>query len=290
MKKNLLFLIAFVPAFVLAQTPVTDAAGYGTTSPSSACLSCPGATWNNEMNITALDGSPSDVGLENYGFCFQSSCFYSRYLHARQFGFAVPGTASILGIEVNIVRSAPAAGIIRDTILNIMQSLSSIGTDRSAAGYWPATYTSQVYGGPTDLWGLTWTPADVNAPSMTLQLKIANTDSSSVTGINVDFVSMTVYYSTATGIVESQTAVPNSFSAYQSNSNEISVGFNTLTVGGDAKIEVYDLSGKLVASKAIGVLNPGEHHEIISVSMRKGLYLVRLWDGNKMVSKKVLVD
>ncbi|MFL5763607.1 MAG: T9SS type A sorting domain-containing protein [Bacteroidia bacterium] len=285
-----LFAAMFISCWLPAQTPVTNGATYGITSPSSACLSCPGSVWNNEMNITALDGTPADIDLENYGFCFQSSCFYSRYLQARQFGFSVPGTATILGIEVTIVRSAPVAGIIKDTIVNIMQSLSAIGTDRSAPGFWPATYTSQVYGSPTDLWGLSWTPANVNAPSMTVQLKIANTDPSTVTGVNVDYISMTVYYSTVTGIVESQTLSPNSFSVYQESSNELNITFTTFQQAPTAKLELYDVTGKLLDTRSLGQLDAGQHSVQLDIGrLTAGIYLVRYMDGKSVISRKVSI-
>ncbi len=224
MKKYLFSFILSGIVFVqisIAQTLVTMPPGTVVTSPSNACLSCPGSGWNNEMNAAILDGVPANVNLMQNAFCFQSTCYYSRSLVSSQFGFSIPGSSTILGIEVNITREGPSINTVKDTVVMLlMNGITSSSNYRSALS-WPATYSNQVYGGSSDLWGLTWTPADINNPLTAVRLGVYNLSASSVSGVNVDFVSMTVYYANPLGIVESQTLNPNIFSNYPNPSTNI---------------------------------------------------------------------
>ena len=291
MKKTLLIFIMLCLSLQYANSQSsTQSATFGTTSPSSACLSCPGSIWNNEMNVAAADGIPSDIGLMQNGFCFQSTCYYSRFLESSQFGFAIPGTATIVGIEVSILRNSPGVNIIKDTVVQLLRNGVTASSNYMASVYWPLAYTTQVYGGPTDLWGLAWTPGAINNPATAVDLKIYNQSASSQSGINVDHVTMTVYYSTATGVLESQTSSPFSFYANQTAANELTISFMTSKISQE-KISLYDLNGKNVYSKELGGLNEGQHTEVVSTeNLSKGTYLIVLQSTEGVRTKKVILE
>ena len=285
MKKHLFSFIILGIAFVQTSTAqtVTMAAGTGTTSPSNACLACPGSGWNNETNVTVLDGMPADVNLMQNAFCFQSTCYYSRSLLSSQFGFSIPGTATILGIEVNIVREGPAINTIRDTTVLISQNGILASSNYKSGTFWPATYANQLYGGPSDLWGLTWVPADINNPATAVRLGVYNTTASSVSGVNVDYVSMTVYYSTTTGIIESQTSSPNVFSLYPNPSENI-LNIKTDNNSKIEKVVVLDIAGRKV-------LEQKENTAQLNIqSLEKGIYQLIITTGGKNYSGKFIKD
>jgi hypothetical protein len=292
MKKQLLLFITSVSVqFAIAQSPVTLSATSGTTVPSPACFACAGSIWNNEANVSLADGIPSDIDLMQNGTCFQSTCYSSRSLESSQFGFSIPGTAIVLGIEVRILREAPAVNIIKDTLVQLLRAGTFASSNYKSAVLWPTAYTTEVYGGPTDLWGILWNATTINDPATAVDLKIYNLSASSVSGVNVDQVSMTVYYSTATGIVQSQTSVPNSFSIFQTGENEFSVSFITSESSSLNKLNVYDISGKLVYSKNLGAIAVGEHQETISTNkLQKGIYLITIQNDKGVRAKKVMKD
>jgi len=290
MKKTILFFISV--GLVCSQTlqgqvSITRSAGFGTTSPSSACLACAGSIWNNEANIYLADGIPSDIDLMQNAFCFQSSCYYSRSLVCKQFGFSIPGTATIVGIEVNILRDAPGLNIIKDSVVVLMKNGTTASSDYKSPVFWPVTYTSQIYGGPANLWGLSWTPADINDPATLVALNVYNKDVVSVSGVNVDHVSMTVYYTTATGIVGSQTSSPNEFIITQEDENTILCSFNASGSLSPAQLNILDISGKKIYAKDLGVLHTGRYKEEISVSgLANGIYFTQYINGDKILTRK----
>lgn len=61
---------------------------------------------------------------------------------------------------------------------------------------WPDTDTYQMYGGPSDLWGTTWTPADINSPDFGFSFQ-ADAENSIA---SIDHVRTTVYYSVPLGV------------------------------------------------------------------------------------------
>jgi hypothetical protein len=61
---------------------------------------------------------------------------------------------------------------------------------------WPDTDTYQMYGGSSDLWGTTWTPADINSPDFGFSFQ-ADAENSIA---SIDHVRTTVYYSVPLGV------------------------------------------------------------------------------------------
>src|ERR1041385_850093 len=128
MKKSLCLLFVGIPMLVSAQS-LTQSPGTAATIPSPACLSCAGSIWNNETNVSAADGLPADIDLMQNPTCFQSTCFYSRTLASSNFGFSIPGTATILGIQVDILRKAPAINTVVDTIVQLRKGGVTTGNN-----------------------------------------------------------------------------------------------------------------------------------------------------------------
>ena len=83
--------------------------------------------------------------------------------------------------------------------------------NKASASAWPTSKGTATYGNTADLWGATWTPADINASNFGVQLAATNTSAySSETG-NVDYVSVTVTYTPlpTAGVGSAATPVAN---------------------------------------------------------------------------------
>ncbi len=119
----------------------------------------------------------------------------SANLDATNFGFAIPSTATILGITATVDRAASSSNRIQDNHVYLLKGGSTTGiTDHLASGvYWPTTDATRTYGSTSDLWGTTWTPAQVNASNFGLRFQAKNTTTTTTTA-TVDYVEITVTY------------------------------------------------------------------------------------------------
>lgn len=120
-----------------------------------------GAAWTNPGNIATTNTSVATAQMSK-------STSTSQILLARDFGFSIPEGSEILGITVEVDRSAIAVGdspaIAQDGSAQL--SLAGVATDADYAmlGSWGSVESRVVYGGRQDLWGRSWTPAEVNSP------------------------------------------------------------------------------------------------------------------------------
>jgi hypothetical protein len=118
---------------------------------------------------------------------------YTEVLNASTFGFAIPSSATITGIKVEVDRYC-GAGAAKDGVIQLTKDgAARVGASAATATAWPATSTTVSYGGAADLWGTTWTPAEVN--TATFGVHIAAQATGDDTDVYVDFVRITVYYS-----------------------------------------------------------------------------------------------
>lgn len=151
----------------------------------------PGATFNDVSFGTAPWTNPGNAEVSDDVFATAApGGGNTQYLHANNFNFNVPAPALIEGIEVHIEKRS-ASGTVKDSRVRIVKGGVIGSTDRSDPGFWPTTKTTVTHGTPTDLWGETWTAADINASNF--GVVISATDSFDTAGI--DSFSITVYYS-----------------------------------------------------------------------------------------------
>lgn len=136
--------------------------------------------------------APSDAATSNdvYAGVAVSSGSPSHYLKATDFGFALPPTAAIVGIEVDIERKT-GVGAIEDNAVRIVKGGVAQASDRSSPGVWPGSDTVVTYGSPTDLWGTAWSVADINAAGFGAALSVKDSTASFA---EVDAFGITVYY------------------------------------------------------------------------------------------------
>lgn len=161
------------------------------TASSTSAVRSPGtgAGWTSSANIGASDNYRASASI--------AAGSQSANLDATSFGFSIPADATITGIRVSLERGASASDYIGDVDAYLLKGGSTAGiTDHATCCDWGASDSIRTYGSSSDLWGTTWTPADVNASNFGFRLKVDN-DSSSTRTAYVDHVQITVYYAPA---------------------------------------------------------------------------------------------
>jgi hypothetical protein len=146
--------------------------------------------WSNPGNITADDGSNASSNTTKNE--------QTNYLVGSNFGFAIPTGATVDGIEARLqVFSGDAASAITHAI--IYKDNSTPGDDLEAGTTnvttSPANYD---YGSSTELWGLTWTPAEINSANFQLRMAMV-AGSGTASTQQVDFLAVNIHYTEAAG-------------------------------------------------------------------------------------------
>ena len=109
----------------------------------------------------------------------------SQLLDATGFGFTVPATSSILGIQVVVNGNQTVAGVpITVTALGGGQKTFSL----------PTSTGTVTLGGPNDLWGATWTPAQLNNPGFGFSFQATNQSPPVTFTLLPPMVTVTVWY------------------------------------------------------------------------------------------------
>lgn len=154
MKKTLKTLVSFVllTALVFANTAGPNG-GTGA-----------GASWTTPTNVATTNAAYATCSANN------SSC--AGKLSASAFGFSIPGGATINGITLAaVVHCATAAacdfsnisGVAGTGVCVTKVAATCIGTSKTDATGWAATDVTITFGNGADLWGTTFTQAEINA-------------------------------------------------------------------------------------------------------------------------------
>lgn len=116
----------------------------------------------------------------------------TQALTATGFGFALPPAAQVTGIEVHVERSSPIM-LTSDNAVRIVRGGMIGSADRALPGNWPSTGAEAVvtYGGPADLWGESWTAADINDSGFgaAVSARVSAVDTALI-----DHIAITVHY------------------------------------------------------------------------------------------------
>lgn len=156
----------------------------------NTCSSVGGAgpSWNSTAQAQTNDGQYAIVTIDGSA---------SEYLQCTNYGFAIPLGATINGITVNIERASDrdSNGGSRDEAVRTVKG-GVIGTaDRASAAVYTTTDTVQPHGGAADMWGQTWTVADINASNFGAAFRtIKPTSNGPEHDVRVDLIEITVDY------------------------------------------------------------------------------------------------
>jgi hypothetical protein len=145
--------------------------------------------WTNPGNITA-PGTPYATTNVNVGNPI------SNYLQGTQYGFNIPAGATIDGITVVINRQASETDPnVLDNVVRLVRGGAIVGDNRAGGTPWPTAFATATYGGPTDLWGTTWTPADINADNFGVVLSVQRPAAGGASRTaTVDYMQITVNF------------------------------------------------------------------------------------------------
>lgn len=237
--------------------------------------------WNSPGNAALSDNSQVQATQVLALFATANT----NYLVVQGLGLAIPAASTICGISVDIEHSAGGislGGGIRDASVRIVKNGSITGTDHASPSNWGGSDAHATYGSSTDIWGVSWTPADINAGNFGVAIAASlNAGLASVAlSARVDHVTITVYYMNPSILplkpekltVQVRPAVRN-------------IGFypnpaaNTIYITGRRKtafIMIKDLEGKLIR-----LLNVDPALRLPQVSLagiKPGLYLLEI-DG-----------
>lgn len=136
--------------------------------------------WNNPVRITADDTL--------YANSNPNKNKVTQVLRGTNFDFSgLPDGATIDGIELNTYAAAAGGGGSKPFTVNIGKDGSTLATSKNDT--LGGVITDYINGGPTDLWGLSWTAADIKSSSFLGQFK--GTDDYDY---DVDFIAIRVYY------------------------------------------------------------------------------------------------
>jgi hypothetical protein len=119
----------------------------------------------------------------------------SNYLQGSQYNFNIAPDMDIVGIELTVNRMANSDNEVR------LLKDGTVGGENKAdtVNAWPNSFNTSVYGGPTDLWGLTWTPEEINAQGFGVALAVYRSDNGANLRVGqVDTLQVTVYYGNST--------------------------------------------------------------------------------------------
>ena len=145
--------------------------------------------WSGAANAGASDDSRAVASVGSDGF--------TQRLQGTALGLAVPADATIDGVELVVEGGADGGSTaFLDALVRLLKAGAVDGDDRSVASHWSATERVVAYGGPTDLWGLALTPADVNATDFGAAIRWRR-DGTSAKTARVDHVQLRVHFTAA---------------------------------------------------------------------------------------------
>lgn len=179
----------------LSVTQIYPASNTGRTIVSDAGTGS--VAWSNPGNAGRSDDAYATASL--------TSSNPSEYLKLTNFGFRIANDATILGIRVEVERTASANNAIYDNAVRLVKG-GTIQTynnaDPAAPSFtWSANDSSAGYGGTTDVWANTWTPQDINSANFGVAFAVKSLSGAAVTA-SVDKVTVSIYTNQSTVVLQ----------------------------------------------------------------------------------------
>jgi hypothetical protein len=154
------------------------------------------------------------------------------YLKATNFGFSIPAGVIIDGISVNVERKASDANFF-DNAIRIVKN-GTVGTvNKSSVNAWPTSDGTVTYGGSSDLWGQTWTVADINNANFGFAISAKKVGGNNNKKPSIDWINITVTYHTPTPPTVTISAAPSTITIGQSSTLTWSTTNATLCTASD---------------------------------------------------------
>lgn len=184
---------------------------------SGTVLAGAGITWSNPGNITLDDGS--------YAYSSLSASDVSKYLFASNFGFALTASDTIDGITVVIEeqQDSTAAGNARDVNVFLYNAVGSqIGNNKATLTSFQLspTWATITYGGAADTWGASLSASLINSSAFGVGFSCEESTGAGPAEPRIDYVKMTVNYTSSSGTRLSETRMATLFRCLESETND----------------------------------------------------------------------
>lgn len=145
-------------------------------------------SWTSPGNAAASDNSRATAIVTSH-------TDVTNYLKATNFGFDIPSSATITGIEITTETSETGGTYVHSGNARLVKN-GTISGGTKFLGSFTGSDTVSTAGSSSDLWGQTWLPSDINSSNFGLVYSVS--DSGGVPGgvstINLDHVQIRVYY------------------------------------------------------------------------------------------------
>jgi hypothetical protein len=179
------------PSSTTTASPTATRTQTATALPVSTTLTCVNdrsigtVAWSTPGNAVAKDSANALVSLTGQT---------SNYLRCTGFTLNVPAHATITGITVSADRRrSNGVGIAQDAAVRLVKGGVTGSVDRSTATPYTGVDVREDHGGPTDLWGESWTPTDLNSPGFGVAFATRMSSGASAT-VGIDAITVTVSY------------------------------------------------------------------------------------------------
>jgi hypothetical protein len=195
--KHITLLLAIIPGF-LYKSSFAQCSPSNARSPANvteANLSGSDFDWNDANDVLT---SNDDYAYAGATLTLLNPSKYSNYITLTNFSMSIPVAVTICGIVVQIDRKASGlslGAVVKDYRVRLVKDGSVTGNNNASGSGWTGSETTATYGSSSDLWGTTWTPADINSVNFGVAL---SAEISGLLGVflsaDVDNVRITVYY------------------------------------------------------------------------------------------------
>lgn len=180
------------------QAQCTSSGPLGPGSAASVSFGGSDFNFNNATNVFSSDNSrATSTGLISL---FNGE---TEYLQATDFGFSIPSAAIICGIVVEAEKSATGIGTVlgiglsyvSDYSVRLIRNGTVVGNNKASAAHWTDSDSYHIYGSNADIWGVAWTPADINASNFGIAFS-ANIAGLAmlIPNVRIDHIRITVHY------------------------------------------------------------------------------------------------
>jgi len=115
-------------------------------------------------------------------------------LSERKLPLALPRGVTTFEMDVALPPGQEASHVPPDFSVRALSNNAAVGLDRGKTKAWTSEFHPEIYGGPADLWGTTWTADAVNATGFGIGLTPLYLDTAGNERAYVDFISATVTY------------------------------------------------------------------------------------------------
>lgn len=164
----------------------------GALYPSTASSSGAYGSWTNVNNVKVDDGNYASGDVSNIG-----NGGTANYIAVSDYGFSIPTGSTIDGILVEFKRYGANVKSPDGMLVNhpaIMKAGSIVAT-KAGTDTWPTSTPAYVsYGGPTDLWGQSWTASDINNSGFGAQIAAVSTTGGTSSTAFIDAIRIKVWY------------------------------------------------------------------------------------------------